>query len=293
MIYHGTTNCIDLKYLVFNGLKRQIQHLNYKNNYISLLNECVNFKYKKIVDCFIFYNEIEMLNYRLELLKDVVDYFVIVESTRTFIGKPKDLYLNVKNDKIIHIVVDDLPFLNPSKSEIWKNEKFQRNCIARGLEQITLNPDDIIIISDVDEIPDPETLKCLNFPFDCYALEQDFYYYNLETKMNHNWYYSKIMKYSWYISSCLSLDQIRWGNYNFIKRGGWHLSYFGDTEFISNKIQNFSHQEYNKEIYTDIKVIENNIKNKLDLFGRFDEKLIFIPIHLNEYLPPNFKVSLI
>jgi beta-1,4-mannosyl-glycoprotein beta-1,4-N-acetylglucosaminyltransferase len=128
-----------------------------------------------IVDCFIFYNEDELLNYRLNILQDIVDVFVLVESTRTFTGKPKKLYFEKEKfkERIIHIVVDDFPFTEPTKEQVWKNEKFQRNCIQRGLDQLTLNDNDILIFSDVDEIPDPNTLKSLKtFHFeDIYSLE--------------------------------------------------------------------------------------------------------------------------
>jgi beta-1,4-mannosyl-glycoprotein beta-1,4-N-acetylglucosaminyltransferase len=125
----------------------------------------------------------------LKLLKDVVDYFVLVESTRTFTSNTKQLYyfenkslFEKYSDKIIHVIVDDLPFLdNPTKDQIWKNEKFQRNCIQRGFDSLKLNEDDYIIISDVDEIPDPETLNYIKNQNNLLSgqLEQEFYYYNL------------------------------------------------------------------------------------------------------------------
>jgi len=260
----------------------------------SYLNECplVGFLKPKIIDCFIFYNENNLLNYRLNILQDVVDYFVIVESTMTFTGKPKELYFKKEmlGERIIHIVVDDFPFPNnPTKEQVLKNEKFQRNCITRGLDKLILNENDILIFSDIDEIPDPKTLEKLkSFNFDgIYSLEQDFYYYNLESRKG-NWYYSKITNYKNYVSSSLSIDQIRWSNFNFIKHGGWHLSYFGDIQFIKNKIQNFSHQEYNRP-----EILENVafcIENGLDLFSRgVDENITKIPLHLNNYLPPKYK----
>jgi len=289
IIYYAKSSEINLSHLQFDGLKRNV-YGSFKERYISLLNEClsINFSKRKIIDCFIFYNEVDLLKYRLNILENVVDYFVIVESTRTFTGKPKELYFKKEmfNQNIIHIVVDDFPFLEPTKEQVWKNEKFQRNCITRGLDQLNLNNNDILIFSDVDEIPDPNTLNLLrNFNFDgIYALEQDFYYYNLESRKG-NWYYSKITSYRNYVLSGLSIDQIRWSNFNFVQRGGWHLSYFGNTKFIQNKIQNFSHQEYNKP-----EILENVsfcIENGLDLFSRVGENIKHLPLHLNNYLPPN------
>jgi beta-1,4-mannosyl-glycoprotein beta-1,4-N-acetylglucosaminyltransferase len=262
----------------------------FKINIFNSVQNKLNTIIKNIVDCFIFYNEIDMLEYRLRTLKDVVDYFILVESTRTFTGKPKILYFQENKHlfsdfNIIHIIIDDFPFIEPTKEQVWENEKFQRNCITRGLEQLTLNDNDILIFSDVDEIPDPETIKTSNID-SIYSLEQDFYYYNLESMITHKWYKSKITDYRNFKNLLLSIDAIRLGNYPCIKRGGWHLSYFGTPEFISNKIKNFSHQEYNTPEYTDTLSIKFRINKKLDLFNR--DPNIIVPPNL-EYLPPNFK----
>jgi beta-1,4-mannosyl-glycoprotein beta-1,4-N-acetylglucosaminyltransferase len=124
----------------------------------------------KIVDSFIFYNELDILNYRLSILDDYVDYFVLVESRYTFAGDLKPLYyLENKdkfekfNSKVIHIVVD-LPFKKPNinynLNQQWENESHQRNCIEYGINMISnkLDNDDIILTSDVDEIPNPNVL---------------------------------------------------------------------------------------------------------------------------------------
>ena len=82
----------------------------------------------KIVDCFIFYNELDMLQYRLDTIFNCVDYFIIVESRYTHSGKEKTLYYNDNkhlfesfNSKIIHIVLDELPFKYPN-IDYLKNE---------------------------------------------------------------------------------------------------------------------------------------------------------------------------
>src|SRR5689334_5945992 len=115
-----------------------------------------------IYDCFIFFNELELLDIRLNILNEVVDKFVLVEATQTHQYKPKPLYYSDNkerfkafHDKIIHLIVDELP-PNPTNGprNSWDMERFQRNCIARGLNDC--KPDDVIIISDLDEIPDPK-----------------------------------------------------------------------------------------------------------------------------------------
>lgn len=71
-----------------------------------------------------------------------------------------------------------------------------------------------------------------------------------------------------------------------IPNGGWHFSYFGDVEFIKNKIRNFSHQEFNNSTYLNDYIIKNRIKNSVDLYGR-NIKITYIDIKDNLRLPPN------
>jgi len=261
-----------------------------------------NLKKNLLIDCFTFYNELEMLEYRLQTLNEVVDYFILSEATLTHVGKPKEMYFEKFKEKeiykkyqnkIIHVIVDDFPYnennINCHKNEQWINEKFQRNCISRGFSKIKNN--DIIIISDVDEIPDPDTLQkiksgeiVINTIND---LEQDFYYYNIESKMDHLWYFSKIFRWNWFLTTNYTLDDLRMKSWGAIKNGGWHLSYFGDSSFISNKIKNFAHQEYNSDQYTDPDTIEYRIKNKIDIYNR-NISIIYVNKFENTYLPPNY-----
>ena len=101
----------------------------------------------KIVDCFTFYNELDLLTYRLNLLDNIVDYFIIVESTHTHVGKEKTLFFNENKhlfqkftNKIIHIIVDDFPHkynnVAIAKDKVWENEFFQRNAISRGIKSV-------------------------------------------------------------------------------------------------------------------------------------------------------------
>jgi len=257
----------------------------------------------KIIDCFTFYNEIDMLLYRLNVLSQFVDKFILVESTHTHAGNEKKLYYNDNkevfaefNDKIIHIIVDDFPFKFPnidySKNEQWHNEHYQRNAIKRGLAQLSLEADDIFILSDLDEIPNPtvlEKIKCGVYKLDnVYALEQDMYYYNLNTFMQ-KWYHAKIINYSYYLTKYLDIESIRSTSYcGVIPSGGWHLSYFGDSTFIKNKIQQFGHQEYNSIAFTDESLIETRMTHGLDLFGR-QSNIKKIPIDMNKNLPPKYR----
>jgi beta-1,4-mannosyl-glycoprotein beta-1,4-N-acetylglucosaminyltransferase len=253
----------------------------------------------KVVDCFTFYNELTLLEYRLATLADVVDYFILVEARQTFMGKDKELYyLNNKdrfskyNDKIIHVVVD-LPYrsdeLNTSKSEQWINEEFQRNYIIRGFSRIDLEEDDILLISDIDEIPDPAILKrVLNheLSISIHKLEQDLYYYNLQCLFHNKWRHARILSFAKFEELGLPINRIRMYECPSIERGGWHLSYFGDKHFIQNKIQNFSHVEHNTPTTTNLDNIQWHIDNAESIVGN-EFKIKRVALNDNEYPPPN------
>lgn len=257
----------------------------------------------KIIDAFIFYNELDLLKYRLELLNEYVDYFIIVESTKTFMYKDKPLLFNQNksefskfSDKIIHIIVDDMP----SNTNPWNNEAHQRNCIMRGIHRLNLTNDDVILISDVDEIVHPAFLHAVkygNFTVNTCNLEMNFYYYNLHTLNKSKWWFPLALSYSSLLhhSSKQSLHDIRINKpFMRVRDCGWHLSYFGDINYIRNKIQTFSHQEFNTE---DI-VNDNNIKNSIihgtDLFKRNGDiyELLNIDIKDNNNLPPKYDIYL-
>lgn len=269
----------------------------------------------KIIDCFTFYNELELLKFRLDYLYNYVDYFVLVEACYTFAGNPKELYYNNNktdfnkyNDKIIHIIVNEFPDFEKTNDYLhdknWNKEYYQRNQIDKGLEIIDnankLNSDDIIIISDLDEIPDRERLKELKhsklYNNIRYMLIQDFYYYNINCKLNTLWAHAKVVNYYTYIDSFNRKPQdVRLGyfvNENVrIEKGGWHFSYFGDLNFIINKIKNFSHQEYNNDNFININKFKYHIDNNKSIYNSNDDG-VFIDVKDNDYLPENYELLL-
>lgn len=269
----------------------------------------------KIIDSFIFYNELDLLYYRLSILDEYVDYFILVESTHTFSGHQKPLFYNENkerfekfNNKIIHVIVDDIPYKYPKidyqLNQQWENEYYQRNCIKSGLDKIRniLNDDDIIITSDVDEIPNPQILlNCKNnsllFNHDYLnRLALDMYYYNLYYRIGEgsNWHGIKLLTFNAYKNIDLTFQQMRlWEhshNVPVINNGGWHLSYFGDIQFITNKIASYSHQEYNTKNYLDKNTLESKIKNGVNLLN--NSSLVYIPIEENKNLPYKYDIYL-
>jgi beta-1,4-mannosyl-glycoprotein beta-1,4-N-acetylglucosaminyltransferase len=254
-----------------------------------------------------FYNELDLLTYRLNILNDVVDYFIIVEAKYTHSGIEKPLFFNENkqlfskfHDKIIHIIVEEFPFIYPNinygKNEQWGNEHHQRNMISQGLAKLTLQPSDLIVISDLDEIPNPDTLlesKKQNIVIGYFNMV--LYYYNLNTLSESLWEKAKIISYGAYQLFNLSCTEIRHVTNNkcvSIKNGGWHLSYFGDASFIQNKIKTFGHQEINKEEYTNIQHINHIIKTGGDISNRSYIRLIKLSIKNNHSLPPKYDIYL-
>jgi beta-1,4-mannosyl-glycoprotein beta-1,4-N-acetylglucosaminyltransferase len=232
--------------------------------------------------------------------------FIIVESTRTHFGKDKPLFYQDNllryekfSKKIIHVIDRDL---NPNprhdlnkkwKDDVWLNENHQRKTIDAGIRQLDLKDEDLIIVSDADEIPDPRILQELrksDIKIDYVGLYQDFYYYNLTYKNpSEKWIYAKIMSFKYYVEAlernpqlCRDITAKR-----YIQPAGWHLSYFGDSKFIKNKIKQFAHQEFNQVKFTNEDNINKCIKTGADLFNRSLVNCIYIQLTENKYLPPN------
>src|SRR5579859_7699219 len=133
-----------------------------------------------VYDCFTFFNELDLLEIRLNVLNSVVDKFVLVEATLTHQGKPKPLYYNENkarysgfHDKIIHVIVDKYPDYEGKSS--WVLEHHQRNMIMQGLKEC--QPDDTILISDLDEIPRPELIKVYEHSKGIKIFRLSVYYY--------------------------------------------------------------------------------------------------------------------
>ena len=120
----------------------------------------------KLYDCCMYFDEDLMLDLRLNTLNKHVDKFVIAEATREHSGKEKKLNFDIKNfshfkDKIIYLIIEDLPINVKSKKKDWApnhwRDQYQRNSLIRGYKESSEN--DLIMISDIDEIPDPKKLS--------------------------------------------------------------------------------------------------------------------------------------
>lgn len=230
----------------------------------------------KIVDSFLFFNEIDILNLRLNILYDYVDYFVITEADCTFSGNKKEFnYLKYKNkfkkfeDKIIYNQVT----IPENISITWDREIFQRNSPLKKIKEMFDN-DDLIITSDLDEIPSTEVLEHHSDWFkvdNLYHFKQTMYMYYLNNFKTDQWFGSRVCSLSFLNDK--TIDDIRQSTENennltgfVIENAGWHFTYLGGEEQIKYKLESFSHQEYNIEnVKTNIK---NCLEKNIDVFGR-------------------------
>jgi len=252
---------------------------------------------KKLIDCFTFYNELEMLELRLTELYDIVDKFILVESDRTHKGEMKRLFFEENKwkyekwkDKIIHVKVEF-----PSHLDVWGREKYQRNSFMPTLYSLGLSNDDLVVISDLDEIPDFNTLSYIKNSYNMkglFKLEMDHYWASLYNKMisPEKWYHAKIV--DWETLKSKTPDECRLDfNCQWWERGGWHLSYFGGPDIIINKINSTAHQELNHDKFKVKDEVIKKVREGLDLFDEWRGFQKINPIE-NQYLPRNWKILL-
>ena len=249
----------------------------------------------KLYDCFMYNNEDELLEIRLNVLNKFINKFIIVESLYDHQGKKKKLNFNINKfskfkKKIRYLVLKKFP----EEHNSWERENYNRNYLINGLYDVKLN--DYVMISDLDEIPKITNKKIFQKK-KFTAFNQDMFYYkfNLLNATEPKWIGTrackkkhllspqwirnkKIKKYSiWRLDKWISTY-----NWNIIEDGGWHFSFVMSNKKIKNKIKSFAHTEFNKLKYINIKNIKKNIYLKKDLFNR---ELSFIKINEEMKLP--------
>lgn len=245
-----------------------------------------------IYDGFIFFNELELLDIRLHELNNLVDRFVLVESTQSFSGQNKPLYFEENKsqfrpylEKIIHVVVD---FPETVKTP-WEKEYTQRRAISRGLEHCNLN--DIVIFSDVDEIPSSNALSRYRIEEGAKMFEQIFCYYYVNcVATKEKWYGSRLSSYAYFLRFGKDVQNFRWRKLPIIPKGGWHFSYLGGKERIKEKISAFAHQELNIPEFTNDQWLEHVLSSHQDLFKRkIDWQLVSMDQNLPAYFLENIE----
>lgn len=248
-----------------------------------------------VIDCIPFFNELDILKLRLHILEPLVDRFVIEEATHTFSGLPKELCFEKNREmfeeflpKITYLVVDN----SPKEISTHERDKFQKNALAKALTDAS--DEDVLILSDVDEIPNPAVLQELVKRFDpdkIYHLAQrNFYCYLNMEEVSGNllsitgefpgverrmWLGTKVFaKKNIPESGIIDLREISPEDPRSVRvaDGGWHFGYMGSchetdvSKRVGTKVVAAAHQEYNTED------VLAEVKDRLilgeDIFGR-------------------------
>lgn len=241
----------------------------------------------RVIDVFMFFNELDLLELRLRTLYDVVDYFVITECTETFSGKTKTMFFADNRDrfqdfeaKIIYnpISPQELEFLGNSH---WSNlttdlnrslpykhggrpakrlhssllrEISHRDAGVLALSKIAM-PNDLILLSDVDEIPNPSIVRelAINGVMQPSYFQMEWYLYWINNRVEAPWLGTVAFKYK--MLQGFSLDMMRFSSSDLdnapgpvIKNGGWHFSYLGGSNAIASKLKALPYQGLRAEM---------------------------------------------
>lgn len=251
----------------------------------------------KLFDCFVFFNELDILEIRLNTLDKLVNYFVLVESTHTFTGQEKPLiYAENKsrfdrfNDRIIHIIVDDMP---ANAESTFVREGLQRSAIGRGLGDA--RPRDLVMVSDVDEIPKPEALKdaLASAAGKITYFEADYYHFRLNWRLvgRQDLMTSRMIEYrhfrdGWLLRTTKGrrsaslpawLERIMWTPYaaarhrallgrQVMRKACWHFSFMNEPDEIRAKLSAYKALDRLKLKDLRDDAVEERLENRRSMF---------------------------
>ena len=254
----------------------------------------------KIFDSFRFFNELDLLEIRFNLLYDLVDHFVITECPYTIMGDEKPLYYweNRKrfdkfNDKVIHDVMDNIPDnfndyierkgyhtpygnVDPNCNQRYidipiryQRDIYARNYTAYSIEKAGAKSEDVIITSDADEIINPLILQNMDWfdGYNHYVSLQRTFYYQLNVLREEDWMGSRIC--NWFKLRNTSVDQLRQSHQDSyrIEQGGWHWSYFGNVETIQQKMKACADSHHGSEDLPEKVDMGKDPVGRSDLYG--------------------------
>ena len=262
----------------------------------------------KIFDCFMYFDEEQVLDLRLNVLNDFVDYFVIVESTQNHKGIKRELLFDQSKfqkfkNKIIYLVYDEIPknveTISDNEDENEKDRKYimnavyrensQRNFITNGLQKADEN--DLILVSDVDEIPKLSSLNLSRIDNKILIFKQDMFYYKFNLAIpNFKWSGTKGVKkknlkspqwlrnikdrkYAFFRIDTFFSEK-KYTNIKIISDGGWHFSNIKNAKMIEHKLRSYLHHREFDQVSLSVDEIDNLIKNKKAIYDlRVDKKV--------------------
>tara|TARA_B100000123_G_C25687702_1_gene409323 strand:- start:137 stop:1027 length:891 start_codon:yes stop_codon:yes gene_type:complete len=248
----------------------------------------------KIFDCFMFFDEEQILDLRLNVLNETVDFFVIVESIYNHRGEKRELIFDKNKfskfkNKIIYLIHDEIPkqveIINEKDSENEKNRKYimnavyrensQRNYISEGIKKADKN--DLILISDVDEIPKFENLNIQEITNKIIMFKQNMFHYKYNLVLpNFKWTGTKAVRKKDLISPqwlrntkdrnypVYRIDTFfskkKYSNVKIIEDGGWHFSNIKTAKMLNHKFKSYLHHiEFDKA-----EIDENDIQKLIN-----------------------------
>ena len=254
----------------------------------------------KIIDCTSFYNEHMMYEVRLNVLNDKVDKFIVTESIYSHSGKKKKLNFDIKNypkfkDKIKYIVIDKEPEgiieenNDPSKQRANSLKRIELSYDAHFKEVKDANEDDLILLSDNDEIPNLDSIEFKKNKNDIIFFNQLFFYYKFNLLYDRmKWIGTKACKkkklisFSWLRNIKLKkypfwrLDTLfskkKYTNINIVNNGGWHFTNLKTPEDMYDKFMNFGHHDEFKLSGISVEDIRSKISNKEMFYDHFADK---------------------
>ena len=262
----------------------------------------------KIFDCFMYFDEEQVLDLRLNILHKDVDYFVIVESTYNHKGEKRRLLFDEKKflkfkDKIIYLIYDKTPEsvwpINEEDTDELKNHKYimnplyrenaQRNFISEGLK--IANKDDLILVSDVDEIPKLDSLDLSKIKDEIILFRQDMFYYKYNLSLpDFKWSGTKGVrkkrlispqwlrnikdkKYPFFRVDTFFSDK-KYTNIKIVSDGGWHFSNIKTPELIEHKLRSYlHHREFDQKSLT-VDEINSLVKKKQAIYDLRVDKTV-------------------
>jgi len=278
----------------------------------------------RVFDVFTMYNELDLLELRLEMLDPYVDQFVLIECVETFSGKEKPLYFNENKErfskylhKIHHHITYDPPksfedlqqriisarpnidkdieklwiqaltTSNVPKGEVhWLKEFYQKEWIRFAIKNAGANSEDLIFVTDLDEYWNPELDYTNIEDHKIYKLRQLAYSGYMNVRSSESWAGTLLTKYKNIEGACLNhLRTPSKTKYDYIDNGGWHFTFMGGEQQVKMKLEAYGHQEYNND------GIKNNVKLLLeqgkDVLGRNEFRFWIDESQLPKYLIDN------
>ena len=237
---------------------------------------------RRVCDVILYNGEKFLLDIRREILKDVVDLFIVKQATTTFSGLPRELFIPDQENTKTEVVNF------PENLDTWGRDRYQRGHIL-DLEKYGVDDNWIILTSDLDEVPDPNALEWLkeNFEDDeIYSFEQTMFQFFLNVvNTSESWAGTRACSLETYKK--IDAETLRQQYMtNVLPNAGWHWSFLGGKQMIENKIKSYAHQEYNSEFI--LNDINRKINENKDIFERgFVLKTVVIDENFPEYIREN------